>query len=745
MLFVVFVCFSLFVYCASEKASVLWSLGLLFPLALLAVEELRHRDPASIKRKELTILLVGTLFVTVFVEVLLNRYLIQILRPDVPALVAEAMKTFIYTDRMNPNPSLIIRYAVSIAVLPFLLVGGYALSQTLLRRVRPVEHGVDRAFFVAVFPGIVFPLLMLESWIDNIRDILFLGLFRVSAVIVLTVALWILCSNVRQTRRLLTPLGAGLVVVFLILVFFLRLHGESFPPEPMHFDCVYFSVTQIMVGKTPFVDVDSLYGGFAVFLEPFLRIIGYGVFPFTLLMSVLSVLSLVCLFLSLRLIVRDRLLLVFGGLYLFFYVYVFQYFWSFPNDLPFCKIMFAQQAYLMRFPLRTLTVFGSLFLMLLYFKHRSPRIYWTVLPLIFIAPFWNLDTGVILPIIWILSVFVDEFLRRRTLGGFFKAAGRHFGVFVALGIAVPLLFTLYLFLRSGHWPDYLRMFRYLKSHAVAGFFAGPMSEGHPAILVLLIYVVGLFYVLHCVAQKRNDYSARVVCVLSLFGFGLFPYFLNRSQWMNLFIVSFAAPMLVLFAMDRLRNGFLRDLRARRLTTTVAGYSTLLVVFLCGLSFCVDRAPTCLEASRTNFRLLVVTNDKYAPASVERVLPHSVATERANIAFIRRTTTPGEPILILSENYDSLYHGASKTRATLDLPSTVEWSRHDEINRLMEYLERNETTRVFVDSGNIPPFTLNPEISQRIFKLIQERYEIADRAAAPGTLFLVRKKDVSVNR
>ena len=716
-----------------------WPFWLFFPLALLVACERPLRAPAAVNRKELAILLTGTLFFTIVVEVQLNRYLMEIFRPDVPALVAEAMKTFIYVDRMRPDPSLMVRYAVSIAVLPLLLAVGYGMSQALLHRVRRSEHVLDRTFLLTVLVGVVFPLLMLELWILQLRNILFLLLFRASAVILSTISIWWLCSDAKSARRLLTQIGGGLLVVFLVLVFLLRLHSESFPPEPLHFDCVYFSVTQTMAGKTLFVDVNSLYGGFAVFLEPFLRIIGYGVFPFTFLMSTLSVLSLVFLFLALRLIVRDRLLLVFGGLYLFFYVYVFQYFWSFPTNPPFCKVMFAQQAYLMRFPLRTLTVFAAVFLMLLYFKRRSPSIYWTILSLIFLAPFWNLDTGVILPVVWILSVTVDEYLRRPSLGDFVKAACRHLGIFIAFGIAVPLLFTLDLFLRSGHWPDYLQMFRFLKSHALAGFFAVPMTEGHPAIIVLLIYTLGLFYVLHCLVKKRNGYSARVVCVLSLMGFGLFPYFVNRSQEMNLFIVSFTVPMLVLFALDRLRNKFIRDVRARRLTFPVAGYSTLLGLFLCALSFCIDMTPGCLEASWTNVRFLTVPNDNYTPVSVERVRPHSVATERANIAFIRQKTTPGESVLFLSENHDALYHGVSRTRAVLDLPSTVEWSRHDEMELLMEFLEKNETVSVFVDSGNIPPFSLNQEITQEIFDFLQERYEIVGQATAPGTLFLVRKK------
>ena len=125
-------------------------------------------------------------------------------------------------------------------------------------------------------------------------------------------------------------------------------------------------------------------------------------------------------------------------------------------------------------------------------------------------------------------------------------------------------------------------------------------------------------------------------------------------------------------------------------------------------------------------------------SVERVRPHSVATERSNIAFVRRLTTLGESVLFLSENYDALYHGVSKTRAVLDLPSTVEWSRHDEMDLLKEFLEKNEAVKVFVDIGNVPPFTVNPAIADEIAAILHERYEIVDRAAPPGTLVLVRK-------
>lgn len=723
------------------RSLVWWPVLCLFPLSLIVSEEIRRRDERSNRRRKFAVLLIATLGPTGVAMIGTYAFLLRFFEVDSAQLIAATREIYLYARMLRPNPALMKSYVATLAAFPVYLVLFYGLASLWLRRIESgTGRRLNRAFLLCYFAGVVVPVAALDGLFPPLASILSLNLLRLPFILVTAVALLGMYYESTALRRFAIYSVSILSVLFIVVVFLIRLHNNFFPPEPHHYNSVYYSVCQTMVGKTPLVDVNSLYGCYALLLEPVLRVIGYGTLSFTFLMSLLTCTSLVCLALALRLLIRDRLILALGTFYLLFFVYVFQYVW---NSAIAFTMMYHQQVYLMRFPIRSITVYAGLFLMLLYFKRRPRVLYFTIFPFVFLSLFWNLDTGVILPIIWIASLLVDEalrsgrgFLKRRP---FYAASARHAGWFLGFGVVVPLLVSVYVFVRSGVWPDYAELLHFIQSHAMAGFFSVPMRLNDFACLTWLIYAAGCFYTLRCLVRGKDRYLARCSLILALFGFGLFPYYLNRSQPMNLFMTTFPAVMLGLVLLDRLHPAFRRSRRIERVEFGGFGYALLFVVLLNGFAMSLEYSANQLTALRVNLRLLCERHDDYTPVPVEIRETFSVAQNRRNIAFLRNRTTPGESILILNDNYDAYYYGESQTRSVLDLPSSTEWSRWDEIGTLKEFLLQNEDVKVFADPLNLPPKTLNRSVALEILNLLSEHYDVVEMSPLEGTLVLLKKK------
>jgi len=76
-----------------------------------------------------------------------------------------------------------------------------------------------------------------------------------------------------------------------------------------HFDAVFYSLSQVVQGKTILVDLPSSYGLFPELIAPLFKIIGLSVFKFSIFMWLLQIISLISLFYLLTKIIKNTFIL----------------------------------------------------------------------------------------------------------------------------------------------------------------------------------------------------------------------------------------------------------------------------------------------------------------------------------------------------------------------------------------------------------------------------------------------------
>ena len=398
------------------------------------------------------------------------------------------------------------------------------------------------------------------------------------------------------------------------------------------FNAVFHGMSQVFLGRQIPNDINYLYGLFPHFLEPLFRVFGLSVLSFSLLMGLLNMAALTLLWPLLRLLVSRVLL---AGLTLIAIVYACYFDGRQGHD-----------HYFQYFPIRFIFPALSLFLASRYFLRGGALPYYASFVVGSAAVLWNPDSGVVVLLAWLMALVFQELVARNP-----KQAARHLLVGAGVFAATVGAFSLAMFVRYGHAPDYLSAFYYQKLFSMNGFGLLPMVPIHPWNVVALIYAAGLLYAgMHLAEGRLNP---RGVCVfhLSVLGAGLFSYFQGRSVNGTLACVSYPAFILVAFFADKLIEDSQGRLRA--------GPLALVGVFLFALS------------------LSAVGMARISPMIVGAILDHGraiVSTAETpvtrNARFIKERTHQGEEVLILSY-LSGVYHLESGTLSPRGVKALVD--------------------------------------------------------------------------
>ncbi len=704
-----------------------------FLIFLAAFEDRRRRnDPVSIPRHRFALETFATLLF-VSTGLALAVFLIGCCyRPDLEAVRHELEGlTF---SAITPEPVERLQFNVALLLAPVLLllvqpVVAAVVARWDAERQRQVFVGGAFAVTISLLVLVVefgyFPTMQPGFMIS--RGLLFLvyGLFLLP---ILVAAFF--CP--RLERGLAVFMGI-LSLLILVPLFLLRIYSVNFLPEAVHFTAVYYAATQMMVGKVFFVDLYSLYGSFAMFLEPLFRLIGYGVFPFTLTLSALSVVSYVLFYLSLCLLVESKLLRCCGFLTLVAYTFFLFAPGQFMSLAAEGGIYyFDTQAHYMVVPLRSFPLALGLYLMLRTFRVPSAANFHATTLVVAAAPFWNVEIGVVLWIAWGAVLCFEALLRSRS-------SGKRFGIFIATSFAVWGFFYVYLFLRAGRPPDFSLMFRLPALFQKIGVFARSMPLFHAWNFVVLLYLFGLFEGVRLLGERwrgrpidaSTAFFVKAGLLCSLIGLGLFPYYVGGSYDENLVRIMFPAIIFFLMLTDRLRLYLLADERPDQYGFGVPFVAFLGAIFLVGLGplFLLMQSDFLYKMVRTN--LVCLSSPTDAPSF-------------ADIRFLQKNSVPGERVLILRDSYDGIYYGESRTRCAVDVPSSVETMLYDDLETIETFLEQNSNVKVFAAMNELPhkkeraiPYP-GPDVSLPMKKILETDYESVDRCEQ-GTLTFLQKR------
>ena len=442
------------------------------------------------------------------------------------------------------------------------------------------------------------------------------------------------------THRFKSGLVWLLITIILLSVIPVRLQSIVLVNDQLrwtyHFEPFFYSVSQVVAGKTLLADLPALYGLYAEIMKPIFYLVGLSVFSFTAVMVFLQIISLLTVLKLCSLLIKNNLLRLFcvvsicivvGGT------------WALRPELSgsgsanvssfyIFDIVKGFESYYQYWPLRFMFPTFSVLAFYIMIKHgQSYRAIALMALLSGIAIVWNLDSGI--------PVF-GAFIAFLILQIVFPVDDNRFNVVKKMLLAIIIVlawlicFGLYLQLKAEnvvHWHD---LIKYQQLFYQAGYYMLPMPTTlHPWVAVLGVYVFSITGALSRRMQKKKSPTWDVLFFMSILGLGLFSYYQGRSHPIVLTSVLWPAMLIAFILTDRT----LRAVQVKILPVVFAG--TLIPVLLLSViltAVYIDSIPIFMSAILKNGNAMLQANK-------------TPVTE--NIAFIRHHTEHAKSAVIIS--------------------------------------------------------------------------------------------------
>ncbi len=655
------------------------------------------------------IVFIMTIFVSLVILSFIVALVSKLYRPDVATLLKNAGDTYLNTfyKGFRPKPIERMQFIIGALFSPLIILVVYHL----MKRWNGLMEYIYRAWYpyvawktLSVLFFWFYAGLALTGFYFILDSATFFGCgMYVFCIFLFPLCLWYFLKN-RFSRNddVLLFLRAVTILGF-IITFFLNVMVLTPGFIPLTLDPMIYPVSQLFAGKSMLVNVNGLYGLFPFYLTPIFKVIGLSVFTFSVVMALFTVLSLYFVFRFMKLIIKDRIILYLGFLFVLFYTLL--------------ATRLTPEYYYQYWPVRYIFPTLSLFLSALYFKNPSKLLYYASFFIYGTAMLWNFDVGVIVFLTWMVMLSYQEIATFSSVSRFLLNLCKH-GFFAAIGVMLAVgVFTAGTYIQSGMLPHMASFFLYQKMF-LSGYFMIPLvSPPHIWSVVILVYLVGLFCVIRAMCDRTIGFDEKIIALLVSTGIGLFAYYEGQSSDVTLFRVWYPALILVVFFADKL---FIR-LRNEK-NRTYAEY----VVFS-GLFLMLVSAP---------FNLLYNT-PKYA-AMIKKDVFTSYTTNNyydTNIEFLKKETTRGERVLILGPLTQGIYYAETNTRSVIDVPGVPDIVFPKEMDTLIAFLNTNTKSKVFVQQ----PLEVYDVYDVRIRGILATRYQVVRSSGGTSGVSLYKAR------
>ncbi|PLP60493.1 hypothetical protein CYK37_04985 [Mesorhizobium loti] len=503
--------------------------------------------------------------------------------------------------------------------------------------------------------------------------------------------------------RFLRRAGHGVYVdLFLALVALglsaIRVRSADMLYGDLHFEAVFYSVTQVAQGYTLLVDLPAQYGLYAELLAPLVSLAGLSVFGFSVLLAILHLISLLALVCTLSILVQSALLRLVAGVTIFFFVgSTWFLFWDSAIGHEYFQI----------WPLRML--FPTLVALSFLTAHRQglkPIHVGCVALVSGVGLVWNFDWG--MPA---YGALVSYFLLRlvATSQDTHQQDGWRLAFVVVIPIFVCLAFLTYLSVKGdgnlslGDWLKYQSIFY------SSGFGMLPLPlPFHAWVIVFALYLCGLGYGVARQICGRSDLHSDAVMLLSVMGIGIFTYYQGRSHDIVLSFVLWPAILVAFTFVDQV----LCAKALARVPSFVAWTSLPILAFSLSACFAmIGGIPHLVGIGDTVFQRL------------------NEATETVvdvNARFIRQRVGSADSTVILSAGQSVLFAETGLASAVKG-PGVVEILLQQDLDQLVTTLLKDQQPNLFIDDGG------NGQLPEA-YQLLLARYAIVD-ASKKGLLHL----------
>lgn len=453
----------------------------------------------------------------------------------------------------------------------------------------------------------------------------------------------------------------------------------------LHFNCVFHTVSQVFLGKELLFNLTSQYGLYPHFLNPVFKIIGLSVFKFSLIMSILIVISYYALLKFLEESINKKYLIYIGYIALLFITYFLM------------KPVNFEDVYFQYIPIRFIFPALSIFMTWKYFNTKSKILYFLSFIIYSAAILWNIDTGLVIFIGWLLALIYEEFVdspKKYLIKNIIK------NIFIAVltVLSVFLLYDVFMKITCGHFIDYTKMLRAQSIFYKYGFYMLPMKLIHPWNLLILSYIAGLGISVKNLFNHKALPVDKSIFYLSVIGFGLFSYFQGRSHNYCIFAVIYPAILLSIIFTDKILKT--ENIMTQFFYKSIAVFPVCLFIFF-NLAL-IYELPAISQFTYDKFNISFNTKETYLTK---------------NIDFLKANIKPKEKAIILSY-YSGIYYLATKADSPLNLPGPSEVFTKKDYQQLYDFLNTYNKTKIIMD--NEFEITFPSAAKEKIFEILSKK-------------------------
>ncbi|MBI3985219.1 MAG: hypothetical protein HY344_04795 [Candidatus Levybacteria bacterium] len=683
-----------------------------------SVGENSRVNKVFISEKEDYIAAVYSIIFSIGIILLIVFLIAKIYTPDIEKIIEFATQISVRDKSLFfPEPVERFQYLSGIFLFPLLLFMSFSFfRKVVVKYVKSIK--IIYSFSVILSSSLLFFLTFFDLKSVNFYYVVNNYFYRQPINYIFVFLLFVLLlflknkyeSKFKYINKALTFLIVSLIFLVVISVFLPRVFGLSQYLLPNNLEkahdleTIFYSVSQVFSGKALLVNnFVNLYGLYPHFLVPIFTAIGLSIFNFTFIMTLLYGISIFIILLFLRRFVRDKFICLLG--ISFFFVF---YIMPGGRFFPLTPI----NPYFQFFPLRIFFPFLLIFLSSFYFQSKNKILYYFSFVLYSVAILWNVETGIVVFLTWMLSLFYLEFLNHNNKN--LKMVLKNIVLQLVRGLCILffvfMIYGLYILNQYGSFPDFRLILEYQRFYYFLGLTMTPLKLIHPWNLVILIYLIGILYSLINLIKKENEYRSTVIFLLSVLGISAFSRFQGRGTDVDLWGPIYSAVILVIIFTDELWSGVKKN--------GIRIYHKI-ILFLLLYFFISSYSVYWFE----NFDRIYIGNIKAVNSIIGELSgkqKQSMISE--DIKFIKNHTKKGEKIFILA-TFPSVYYEESKTISVLDTPGLMELFLKSDVKKIYNFLETNKSYKVFTGRRfHVGEYEI---WSKKIEKILSDHYRKID--------------------
>jgi hypothetical protein len=435
----------------------------------------------------------------------------------------------------------------------------------------------------------------------------------------------------------------------------------SYPTVDWHFDAVFYSQVQVSEGTPMLVDgFTNTYGLYPHFLNPIFKIIGLNIHNFSLVMSILTILGFVSLYLFLLRETKNKWFAIIGfGSIILSYIY-----WENIRNDPYFQL----------FPLRTIFPFIVLLLASLYKTKRNKLFFMAITFFCSLDLLWNPDMGIFTYISWTaFAIYINtaelEKPKDKIIQGLII-----FGGCMLVALLTFVLYFVTIHLIYGCSPNLSGLFSTIVVASGFGFYMLPMQIIHPWIIVAFWILIGFALSISSYFQNKKDYA--IIFLMCFVCIGFFSYYQGRSH--TLVFAAIAPFFLTLLCLLLSKINF----KTKNKQIRVFAYSGIFILLM---------AFPALMRFDINF---------FGNKNILIKKPEVPENIKANIAFIKKYTSPNEKVFIVTPYLQGIYYNETKTISVFN-PGYSELFFIKDVERLRKMVNEKRI-KIFTNIKDVDP-------------------------------------------